>query len=389
MPAKVKIRNISPGSFEDKKALPGTTGNPFDVILNSGMLVEQIPGLPFCLLLMFLAALSAWTNPLKAVILLAFMLLDWGLVAFLPKTHRSFGPVKPIVLILAILRSIFGFLPFWPALFLQGIGTILILAGFYYEPLQLDIHHEQLETEKLAAGTTLKLVHLGDLHIERLTARENKILAALEQIRPDLILFSGDVLNLSYVREEIAQHEANQFLSHLQAPLGVYAVTGSPPVDPAEVFAKILHGTAVRWLENGKADIKIGTDTLSIAGLTCTHLPERDFAALNQFYTPDPQRFSILLYHSPDIAPLTCQTGFDLQLSGHTHAGQVRLPFFGALFAASLYGKQLEAGRYLLQKMTLYVTRGLGMEGGIAPRVRLFCKPELIVWEIKGTCTEE
>jgi predicted MPP superfamily phosphohydrolase len=99
---------------------------------------------------------------------------------------------------------------------------------------------------------------------------------------------------------------------------------------------------------------------------------------------PDHHSFNIFLYHSPDLAPLVQNNGFDLQLSGHTHGGQVRLPFYGAIFAASLYHKAFETGRYLLGQMTLYVTRGLGMEGGIAPRVRFLCRPELIIWEISG-----
>jgi predicted MPP superfamily phosphohydrolase len=73
-----------------------------------------------------------------------------------------------------------------------------------------------------------------------------------------------------------------------------------------------------------------------------------------------------------------------LQLSGHTHGGQVRLPLFGALYAGSLYGKRFESGRRQVGEMTLYVTRGLGLEGKGAPRVRFLCPPEMILWEIGG-----
>jgi predicted MPP superfamily phosphohydrolase len=189
------------------------------------------------------------------------------------------------------------------------------------------------------------------------------------------------VLNLSYVHDDYAQQQAREFLSSLHAPLGVYAVTGSPPVDPPEVFADLIVGTEVQWIDDSKAVIKLDNSILQITGLTCTHHPDEDYARLQKLEL-NPSAFNILLYHSPDIAPLACNAGFDLQLSGHTHGGQVRLPLYGAIFAASLYGKAFETGRYLLGKMTLYVTRGLGMEGGIAPRVRFLCPPELIVWEI-------
>ena len=93
---------------------------------------------------------------------------------------------------------------------------------------------------------------------------------------------------------------------------------------------------------------------------------------------------NILLYHTPDLAPEASRLGIDLQLSGHTHGGQVRLPFYGALVTGSLYGKRFEAGRYQLERMVLYVSRGLGLEGAGAPRVRFLCPPEMILWEISA-----
>ena len=104
---------------------------------------------------------------------------------------------------------------------------------------------------------------------------------------------------------------------------------------------------------------------------------------LNEQPPPLPH-FTILLYHTPDLAPEAAEAGVDLQLSGHTHGGQVRLPLYGALYAASLYGKRFEMGRKQLDGLTLYVTRGIGMEGKSAPRVRFLCPPEIILWDISA-----
>ncbi len=93
---------------------------------------------------------------------------------------------------------------------------------------------------------------------------------------------------------------------------------------------------------------------------------------------------TLLLYHTPDLAPEAAAAGIDLQLSGHTHGGQVRLPLFGALYAASLYGKRYEVGRLSEGGLTLYVTRGVGLEGKGAPRVRFLCPPEIVLWELGG-----
>ncbi len=126
---------------------------------------------------------------------------------------------------------------------------------------------------------------------------------------------------------------------------------------------------------------------INLIGLTCTHNPDRDERRLVELVNHDEfpkEGVHLLLYHSPDLAPNASRFDIDLQLSGHTHGGQVRLPLLGALYTGSLYGKTFEAGRYLVNNMPLYITCGLGMEGAIAPRVRFLCPPEMILWEIKG-----
>jgi len=62
----------------------------------------------------------------------------------------------------------------------------------------------------------------------------------------------------------------------------------------------------------------------------------------------------------------------------------VRVPGWGALITGSLYGKSFEMGRYEVGGMTLYVTRGVGLEGALAPRVRCLCPPEAVLWELGG-----
>jgi hypothetical protein len=72
----------------------------------------------------------------------------------------------------------------------------------------------------------------------------------------------------------------------------------------------------------------------------------------------------------------------DLYLAGHTHGGQVRLPVWGAIITMSAYGKQYESGLYQLNPTTLYVSRGIGLEGLSLPRVRFLCPPEMVLIEL-------
>lgn len=373
--------------FSDKTEFPGVEGNRFDVILHAADLISKIPSPVFAILLFAIAVpptLGRWTLTFG---LWAFFLLDWLLLALLPRLSLSYGPPKPPVVVLSLLRAIVAFIPLplpWIGL-PQLLGTVLVLYGFYVEPHNIQITRQRLHSNKLKPSTRLRLLHLGDLHIERITRRERRMLQLAKQMKPDLIVFSGDILNLSYRRDPQAIQEARQVLSQLEAPLGVYAVSGSPAVDLEEVIPELLKDLPLRWLQDERVTLSAGEDQLNLLGVSCTHRPFIDGPRLAELANHQNLRnFTLLLYHTPDLAPVAAQYDIDLQLSGHTHGGQVRLPFLGALFTGSLYGKRYEAGRYRHGQMTLYITRGIGMEGAGAPRVRFLCPPEIVLWEIAG-----
>ena len=74
----------------------------------------------------------------------------------------------------------------------------------------------------------------------------------------------------------------------------------------------------------------------------------------------------------------------DLYLAGHTHGGQIALPFYGPVITFSRYGRQYARGEFHVGATTLYVSRGLGFEGGGAPRARFLARPEIVVVEVTG-----
>jgi len=93
---------------------------------------------------------------------------------------------------------------------------------------------------------------------------------------------------------------------------------------------------------------------------------------------------TVLLYHSPEMMPFVQQFDVDLYLCGHTHGGQVRVPGYGAIITSAITGKRYEMGRYDENGTTLYVSRGIGLEGLSAPRLRLFCPPEMTLITLRG-----
>ena len=371
--------------FSKKRNFPGESGNDFDVVLHRYDAIQKIPAILFALLLFLIALIPTWFNWLHAVILWGFFMLDWLLLAGLSGAGKSYGPAKPPLLILALLRCLFAWPPVVISIPLQIAGTLLVIYGFWIEPATIKLTRERLETDKLKKGPPLKIMHLGDLHIERITAREKQLSQLIAEQKPDLILFTGDVLNLTYIRDPQAIQAARQVMQDWQAPLGTYAITGSPAVDIEETVPKIYAGTDIHLLMQDRSTVETPLGPIDILGLSCTHRPFVDAPRLEKIVAPDSPNFTILLYHTPDLAPNVAHMNVDLQLSGHTHGGQVRLPILGAPFTASLYGRAFSSGRYQIGPLTLYITRGIGLEGAGAPRIRFLCPPEVILWEIEGT----
>jgi predicted MPP superfamily phosphohydrolase len=370
--------------FSNHPWFPGTAGNPFDIVLHKFEKVQQTHFLLFGAFLFLLAALASLFSWPSAFFLWLFFLNDWLLLSLLPTAGVSYGPPKPPVLVLAGMRMAFALLTGPYSWIFQALGTAMVMYGFWWEPLRLQVTFQKLVTEKLPPHFSIRILHLGDLHVERPTSREKKITQKIAELKPDLILFSGDILNLSYLHDPQAQEAARSLFQAWQAPLGTYLVSGSPAVDLPEILPGLLENLPVTWLKGQKVTIVHGNGSFDLIGLECTHRPHVDGPILENLLSQPGSSFKLLLYHSPDLAPLAARQGIDLQLSGHTHGGQIRLPWFGALFTGCLYGKRFEAGRYLVENLTLYITRGIGLEGSSAPRVRFLCRPEVILWEISG-----
>jgi predicted MPP superfamily phosphohydrolase len=331
---------------------------------------------------------------------LIFALADWLLLWWLPHSKQSFGPIGPQLFVMtaprlgvamaaALLAGVFGpTVGLWTLILLQLVGTLIYSWGMLYEPFALNITRVNFQSSHLpAAAPPIRLLHLSDFHVERLTRREAHLLELVKQASPDLIVITGDYLNLSYVDEPTARAEVRKVLEKLHAPYGVYATLGSPPVDPRQTTPSLFDGLPIRLLRDEVAVLNFEDGrTLSLLGMDCEHDLESDasaFQKLVKLAPPDSTR--VLLYHSPELMPLAQQYPVDLYLCGHTHGGQVRLPLYGAILTSSALGKRYEMGPYVEQDTMLYISRGIGLEGLSAPRMRLLCPPEIILFKLSGS----
>jgi predicted MPP superfamily phosphohydrolase len=335
--------------------------------------------------------------------LLFFSAVDAALLAALPRLGLSFGPVQPPLLALAAVRWMASLLAalllYWlpPAAPLATVLAVhvllseLVIYGCMVEPFHLTVTRLEVKHAKLVGlARSLRILHLSDLHMERATRREARVLALAAELDPDLIVLTGDYPNLSYVDDDTAIAEARDWLGRLDAPLGVYAVLGTPEVDLRHRSDELFAGTGVRLLHNEAVQVDTGGPAVALIGVTCERDSAVDRAGLAAALRGAPDAaFTILLYHMPDLMPEAVAQGIDLYLAGHTHGGQWRLPGYGALITSSIFGKRYEMGHYVEGGTQLYVSRGLGMEGLAAPRARFLCPPEITLVTLQSPDGEE
>ena len=279
----------------------------------------------------------------------------------------------------------------WSALTAVTVIHLVITAVSVYatwiEPFRIQVSYEDLHSSKLDGSAALRLLHISDLHVEKITLREQRLLDRIARLDPDLVVLTGDYLNLSSVYDpeshEAVRNHLREICERSRGP--VYAITGSPPVDLKGVVPQIFEGLPIKWLLDEVEPLQIGSHRIYIAGLQCTRERSRDAPRLRRLLNEVPaNEFTLLLYHSPDLMPEAVELGVDLYLCGHTHGGQIRLPFVGALVTSSEFWKRYEMGRYEENGATLYVSRGLGMEGLGAPRARFLSPPEIIEWRLSA-----
>ncbi|HEY1015891.1 MAG TPA: metallophosphoesterase [Herpetosiphonaceae bacterium] len=265
-----------------------------------------------------------------------------------------------------------------------GLG----LAGYAYrvEPEWLDLSAVTVPIAGLdPAFAGYRIAHLTDLHVDptwMTPPRLRSIVELANDQQADLIAITGDFITSHSQQYAKTTAEA---LAGLNARDGVVAVLGNHdhwwyP----EVIRHVLSLVGIRNLGDSFMTIRRGAASLQIAGLDDLWPdPTRRFTIYDHeprfrqlLATLPAEGAAVLLVHEPDFADISAASGrFGLQLSGHSHGGQVRLPGRGPLILPDM-GRKYPAGLYQLGGMTQFTSRGLGL---VPPQVRFNCRPELAV----------
>ena len=207
-------------------------------------------------------------------------------------------------------------------------------------------------------------------------------ISMVNDLRPDLIALTGDFVSMPWLRENAdaaaAAEPCANLLKDLKAPHGLWAVLGNHDcfTDPDRV-TRALEGAKIPVLSNRSVAIERNGARFWLSGVHDVIAKGADLDAALHDVPKD--EAVVLLAHEPDYADHVARYPVDLQLSGHSHGGQVRLPFVGALYLPELARKYV-LGLYKIGELTLYTNAGLGT---VQVPVRLNCAPEITMLTIR------
>jgi predicted MPP superfamily phosphohydrolase len=237
----------------------------------------------------------------------------------------------------------------------------LVLADVKIEPTWLKVRHVRIGSAK----PTCRLVHFTDVHHKGDTAYLQYVVNQINSLAPDFVCFTGDIMEDGrYLKEAL------ELFAEIKTPL--YGVPGNHDYWSRAKFGAIQKSFATTgggWLLDQTRTV--GSD-INLIGITCTH-------ARSQQLPQDPTRKNIVLMHYPAWVKEFAGQKFDLLLAGHSHGGQVRIPFYGPIIVPYLVD-QYDLGLYQTDAGPLYVNAGIGYIGHY--NFRFNCHPEITLIEV-------
>ncbi len=266
-----------------------------------------------------------------------------------------------------------------------GLTGAAIGAGSWarwVEPDWVEVTHHQIKIPHLPPQFEgFRIAQISDIHIEDGDTAEHlpAICDLVNAQKADAIVVTGDYVTTPVLADPAVLRRG---LQRLRAPAGVFGITGNHDyyaVPDASLVSEMLRPTPVQLMINEVHVWHKNGARLHLAGFDDFWVRPREFESMAA-RIPDGEA-AIALGHEPDFAIEVAATHkFGLMLSGHSHGGQIALPFIGPVHVPD-YAHKFPRGRYDVDAMTLYTNRGLGTVG--IP-MRFCARPEISVFTLKS-----
>ncbi|HTE19732.1 MAG TPA: metallophosphoesterase [Armatimonadota bacterium] len=277
------------------------------------------------------------------------------------------------------------------ALVLATVVLLLVYVEAYHRcPYDLQVRRYSLDVSRGRPGArTLRILHLSDLQTHAIRPYEERVFRVAKEQNADLIVFTGDYIQprLGTKREPAAAAlTALLRRTALSPKLGFYAVGGDAEGGRDSEWMPMLQAGGITPLSDEHVRVPFGDGrALVLIGLSLRmsrwNKPE-DVRRLVEAAPAGDVR--LVMGHSPDYVRALPGAGrVDLALAGHTHGGQIVLPFLGPPVTLSRLPRKYAGGLNVYQGVPLHVSRGIGMERRAAPQIRFLCPPELSVIDLR------
>lgn len=255
--------------------------------------------------------------------------------------------------------------------------TSLLLAAFFVVNIAVPALIEnstfvvsEFSVRSAKIKNPVTIAQISDLHEKEFGIGNAELFDALAALRPDLIVITGDIIKNSYTTTPNVPY-METLASECAKIAPTFFITGNHDRFHPQTVKDVFANSGVTVLDNRVVPFTLGQTTLSIAGIEDQSI---DLYGIEKFDFPNDGHFRLLLAHKPEPLKEYAQKGADLILSGHTHGGQVRLPFGKAVFTPEGFLPELSDGLYQAGDATMIVSMGLG--ASVIP-FRLFAPSEI------------
>lgn len=250
-----------------------------------------------------------------------------------------------------------------------AIVWLVVVYGSFIEPRLLQVGRETISIGD-GSSHALRVAFISDTHMGQYRHREwlDTLVSRINALHPDIVLVGGDIAS------QPSGYEEFQPFARLQSTYGTYAVLGNWDYAAGAIdVRKHLGSYKVKLLVNKSVPLDVDGQKVSLIGLDDTTEGQPDIDLAMKDVPQDAKK--ILLVHNPDAAQIAETRGIDLVLAGHTHAGQVRLPFIGPVPHMPIkIGQQFDKGYFPFGQTRLFITPGVGESG---TRARFLDPPEI------------